>query len=52
MTGSALLVSWIVAVVFTPFLGVKLLPDMARGMAMPPGRPDSTGDCAPRSSGR
>ncbi len=31
VTGSALLVSWIVAVVFTPFLGVKLLPDMARG---------------------
>ena len=30
VTGSALLVSWIVAVVFTPFLGVKLLPDMAR----------------------
>lgn len=31
VTGSALLVSWIVAVAFTPFLGVKLLPDMARG---------------------
>ncbi|MET4898294.1 efflux RND transporter permease subunit [Sphingomonadaceae bacterium jetA1] len=29
VTGSALLVSWIVAVVFTPFLGIRLLPDMA-----------------------
>jgi len=30
VTGSALLVSWIVAVVFTPFLGVKLLPEPVR----------------------
>lgn len=28
VTGSALLVSWIVAVVFTPYLGVRLLPEV------------------------
>lgn len=27
VTGSALLVSWVVAVVFTPYLGVRLLPE-------------------------
>src|SRR2546423_1500740 len=29
VVGFALIVSWIVAVVFTPYLGVKLLPDIA-----------------------
>ena len=29
----ALLASWLVAVVFTPYLGVKLLPDLATGAA-------------------
>ncbi len=29
--GIALLVSWLVAVTFTPYLGVKLLPDFKRG---------------------
>ncbi len=29
--GIALLVSWLVAVTFTPYLGVKLLPDYGRG---------------------
>jgi multidrug efflux pump subunit AcrB len=28
VTGSALLVSWVVAVVFTPYLGVRLLPEV------------------------
>jgi len=31
VTGSALIVSWIVAVVFTPYLGVRLLPEVASG---------------------
>jgi multidrug efflux pump subunit AcrB len=30
VVGFALLVSWVVAVVFTPYLGVKLLPDIAK----------------------
>jgi multidrug efflux pump subunit AcrB len=30
VVGFALLTSWIVAVVFTPYLGVKLLPDIAK----------------------
>lgn len=29
--GIALIVSWLVAVVFVPYLGVKLLPDVAKG---------------------
>ena len=32
----ALVVSWIVAVVFTPYLGVKLLPDFGKGGAHDP----------------
>ena len=32
----ALVVSWVVAVVFTPYLGVKLLPDFAKGGAHDP----------------
>ncbi|TPG49340.1 efflux RND transporter permease subunit [Sphingomonas glacialis] len=31
VTGSALIVSWVVAVVFTPYLGVRLLPEVASG---------------------
>lgn len=31
----ALLVSWVVAVLFTPYLGYKLLPDIAHGAAQP-----------------
>jgi len=31
VTGSALIVSWFVAVVFTPYLGVRLLPTFASG---------------------
>jgi multidrug efflux pump len=31
VVGLALIVSWIVAVVFTPYLGVKLLPDFKKG---------------------
>ncbi len=31
----ALLVSWVVAVLFTPYLGYKLLPDPAQGVAPP-----------------
>jgi len=31
----ALLVSWVVAVLFIPYLGYKLLPDMAHGAARP-----------------
>lgn len=30
IVGTALIASWIVAVVFTPYLGVKLLPDMKK----------------------
>ena len=30
IVGIALIVSWIVAVLFTPYLGYKLLPDLAR----------------------
>jgi multidrug efflux pump len=33
VVGIALLASWIVAVVFTPYLGVKLLPDFAKAHA-------------------
>ena len=28
VVGFALIVSWIVAVIFTPYLGVKMLPDI------------------------
>lgn len=31
IVGIALIVSWIVAVVFTPYLGVKLLPELKKG---------------------
>ncbi len=31
----ALMVSWVVAVLFTPYLGYKLLPDTAHGVAQP-----------------
>src|SRR5438046_9940666 len=30
IVGLALLASWIVAVLFTPYLGLKLLPDLAK----------------------
>src|SRR5436305_10090101 len=33
VVGLALIASWIVAVVFTPYLGLKLLPDMAKAGA-------------------
>ena len=33
VVGLALVASWIVAVVFTPYIGVKLLPDMRKGGA-------------------
>jgi multidrug efflux pump subunit AcrB len=35
VVGLALVVSWFVAVIFTPYLGVKLLPDFAKGGAHP-----------------
>jgi multidrug efflux pump len=35
VTTIALLVSWVVSVVFVPYLGYKLLPDFARGRAHP-----------------
>jgi multidrug efflux pump subunit AcrB len=40
IVGLALIASWIVAVVFTPYLGFTLLPDFARRGG---GRPDGTG---------
>ena len=47
----ALVVSWFVAVIFTPYLGVKLLPDFAQGAARTtPTRAGSTARCAPRST--
>jgi multidrug efflux pump subunit AcrB len=37
IVGLALIASWLVAVVFTPYLGVKMLPDIAKWKAaMPP----------------
>ena len=46
----ALVVSWVVAVVFTPYLGVKLLPDLGEGRARTtPTRAGSTAGCARRS---
>jgi multidrug efflux pump subunit AcrB len=37
IVGLALIASWLVAVVFTPYLGVKMLPDIAKVEgAMPP----------------
>jgi multidrug efflux pump len=33
IVGLALIASWIVAVLFTPYLGLKLLPDLAKGGA-------------------
>ncbi len=30
VVGLALIASWFVAVVFTPYLGVKILPDIAK----------------------
>jgi multidrug efflux pump len=33
IVGLALIASWIVAVLFTPYLGLKLLPDLAKGHA-------------------
>src|SRR6201988_205680 len=42
IVGLALLASWIVAVVFTPYLGFKLLPDMAKAGAHE--NPDSVYD--------
>ena len=37
VVGFALIVSWIVAVVFTPYLGVKMLPDDQTDRRRPPG---------------
>jgi multidrug efflux pump len=42
IVGLALLASWVVAVVFTPYLGFKLLPDMAKAGAHE--NPDSVYD--------
>ncbi len=42
VVGLALLASWIVAVLFTPYLGVKLLPDLAKPQAH--GNPDAIYD--------
>jgi multidrug efflux pump len=36
IVGLALIASWIVAVLFTPYLGLKLLPDLAKGHARDP----------------
>jgi multidrug efflux pump len=36
VVGMSLLISWIVAVLFTPYLGYKLLPDMQPGATRPP----------------
>ena len=33
IVGLALIASWIVAVLFTPYLGLKLLPDLAKPQA-------------------
>jgi multidrug efflux pump subunit AcrB len=43
IVGLALIASWIVAVVFTPYLGLMLLPDFARRGT---GRPHASGDDA------
>jgi len=37
VVGMALLISWVVAVLFTPYLGYKLLPDPAASRARAPG---------------
>ncbi|MCZ7658232.1 MAG: efflux RND transporter permease subunit [Xanthobacteraceae bacterium] len=42
VVGLALIASWLVAVVFTPYLGLKLLPDFAKGKA--PRDPDAIYD--------
>jgi multidrug efflux pump subunit AcrB len=42
VVGLALLASWIVAVLFTPYLGLKLLPDLAKPQAH--GNPDAIYD--------
>jgi multidrug efflux pump len=42
VVGLALLASWVVAVVFTPYLGYQLLPDMAKAGAH--GNPDAVYD--------
>jgi multidrug efflux pump len=42
VVGLALLASWVVAVVFTPYLGFKLLPDMAKADGH--GNPDAVYD--------
>ncbi len=36
IVGLALIASWLVAVVFTPYLGVKMLPDIAKWQAAMP----------------
>ncbi len=35
VVGLALIASWLVAVLFTPYLGVKLLPDLAKAASVP-----------------
>ena len=42
VVGLALLASWVVAVMFTPYLGLKLLPDLAKAHAR--GNPDAIYD--------
>jgi len=42
VVGLALLASWVVAVLFTPYLGLKLLPDLAKPHAQ--GNPDAIYD--------
>jgi multidrug efflux pump subunit AcrB len=42
IVGLALIASWIVAVLFTPYLGLKLLPDLAKAHAQ--GNPDAIYD--------
>jgi multidrug efflux pump len=39
VVGMALLISWVVAVLFTPYLGYKLLPDVKPGAARAPSLP-------------
>jgi multidrug efflux pump len=48
----ALLISWVVAVLFTPYLGFMLLPDLRPGAGSPPGvLPRLFGRLAPKLSG-
>src|SRR5205085_6612257 len=42
IVGLALIASWVVAVLFTPYLGLKLLPDLAKPVAH--GNPDAIYD--------